>query len=250
MKALLFDKDGTLFDFRRSWAGWADRLLDDLAGRDDPAGKNGLAGKDGPAGSGGARAALAAAIGYLPATRDFRRDSVVIAGTADEVAAVVAPHVPGLGREEILARINALAAATRMEPAVPLRETLGALRARGLMLGLATNDAEAPARAHLRAHAITDLFDFVAGFDSGHGAKPGPGMPLAFLRATGLAPGDAAMVGDSLHDLVAGREAGMRTVAVLTGIARAPDLAPMADVVLADIGGLGGWLDGLGVRAG
>ena len=51
------------------------------------------------------------------------------------------------------------------------------------------------------------------------------------------------MVGDSRHDLEAGRAAGMRPVAVLTGIARAADLAPHAEVVLPDIGALPAWLD-------
>jgi phosphoglycolate phosphatase len=53
------------------------------------------------------------------------------------------------------------------------------------------------------------------------------------------------MVGDSRHDLEAGRSAGMRTVAVLTGIAGAAELAPLADVVLTDIGALPDWLDRL-----
>jgi phosphoglycolate phosphatase len=35
----------------------------------------------------------------------------------------------------------------------------------------------------------------------------------------------------------------MHTVAVLTGIARVADLAPLADTVLPDIGALPGWLD-------
>jgi phosphoglycolate phosphatase len=53
------------------------------------------------------------------------------------------------------------------------------------------------------------------------------------------------MVGDSKHDLDAGRAAGMKAVAVLTGIATRADLAPHADVVLADITGLAGWIDRL-----
>jgi phosphoglycolate phosphatase len=53
------------------------------------------------------------------------------------------------------------------------------------------------------------------------------------------------MVGDSRHDLQAGRSAGMRTVAVLTGIATARDLEGLADVILPDIGAIPGWLDGL-----
>lgn len=51
------------------------------------------------------------------------------------------------------------------------------------------------------------------------------------------------MVGDSLHDIVAGKAAGMATVAVLTGIAGAQELSPHADVVLPDIAALGAWID-------
>jgi phosphoglycolate phosphatase len=37
----------------------------------------------------------------------------------------------------------------------------------------------------------------------------------------------------------------MRTIAVLTGIAKHEELAPHADVVLPDIGAIPGWLSGL-----
>ena len=47
-------------------------------------------------------------------------------------------------------------------------------------------------------------------------------------------------------DLVAGRAAGMVTVAVLTGLAPVDDLAPLADAVLPDIGALPGWLATMG----
>ena len=70
-------------------------------------------------------------------------------------------------------------------------------------------------------------------------------MCLAFLRQTGLDPARVAMVGDSRHDLDAGRAAGMRTVAVLTGVAGREELAAHADVVLSDIGAIPDWLTGL-----
>jgi phosphoglycolate phosphatase len=70
-------------------------------------------------------------------------------------------------------------------------------------------------------------------------------MCLAFAERLQVAPARLAMVGDSRHDLQAGRAAGMRTVAVLTGVARAADLADLADVILPDIGALPGWLDEL-----
>lgn len=228
---LVFDKDGTLFDFRKSWGGWTARLLAQLA-RDA-----------------GHAEQIAAALGYNPKTRDFHPQSPVIAATAVEIAAAILPHLPGRDQAELAAELNALAQDAVMAPAVPLRPVLGALRDRGLKLGLATNDTEGPARAHLSAHGVLDLFDFIAGYDSGHGAKPGPGMCLAFARKLGLDPGRTVMVGDSLHDLEAGRAAGMRCVAVLTGIAGAADLAPHADVVLPDISHLGAWMDGLAKAA-
>jgi phosphoglycolate phosphatase len=91
---------------------------------------------------------------------------------------------------------------------------------------------------------VLDLFDFVAGCDSGWGGKPAPGQLLAFAERVGVNPLRSVMVGDSLHDLHAGRDAGMKRAAVLTGIAAADELAPHADVVLPDISHLAAWIDG------
>lgn len=224
---LIFDKDGTLFDFRISWGRWAATFLRLIASDE------------------GHAARLGRAIGYDLASATFAPDSPVIAATAADIAAALLPELPGMTLAELTDRIDASAGMAPMSEAVPLRPLLDALRGRGLRLGLATNDSETPARQHLETHRITDCFDFIAGYDSGHGAKPGPGMCLAFARQMGLQPGRVAMVGDSRHDLDAGRAAGMRTIAVLTGVARHEDLAPYADVVLADIGAIPAWLSGL-----
>lgn len=223
--ALLFDKDGTLFDFRVSWGGWAAGFLADIAEDATHAER------------------LGRAIGFDAKSRAFDPDSPVIAATAADIAAALAPHLGGISVADLTDRIDETAGSAPMAEAVPLRPLLQALRDRGLRLGVATNDSEVPARQHLAAHGITDCFDFIAGYDSGHGAKPGPGMCLAFAAACGLDPNRVAMVGDSRHDLQAGRAAGMRTVAVMTGIARSDDLAPLADVVLPDIGEIPSWLD-------
>jgi phosphoglycolate phosphatase len=224
---LLFDKDGTLFDFRVSWGRWAQGFLAQIA-RDATHAEQ-----------------LGRSIGFDPATGSFAPHSPVIAATAADIAAALAPELPGVTVAELTDRIDASAAQAPMSQAVPLAPLLASLRERGLRLGVATNDSEAPARQHLQNHGITACFDFIAGYDSGYGAKPGPGMCLAFARQLGLDPARVAMVGDSRHDLEAGRAAGMRTVAVLTGIAKRDELAPHADVVLTNIGELPGWLSGL-----
>ncbi|MCA3507647.1 MAG: HAD family hydrolase [Rhodobacter sp.] len=222
---IVFDKDGTLFDFRRGWGGWVQGVLAELA--TDP----------------GHAAALADVLRFDRATGDFLADSPVIAASTAEIAGVLLPLLPEQSLTGLEARLNRLAGASQMVPAVPLRPLLQALRSRGLRLGVATNDVEASARAHLLAQDVAGFFDLVVGYDSGHGAKPGPGMLLAFAAQTGLDPARVLMVGDSRHDLMAGRAAGMRPVAVLTGIATAEDLAPLAEAVLPDIGALPGWID-------
>lgn len=222
---IIFDKDGTLFDFRATWNVWAAGTITALA-EDNAA----LAG------------ALADALHFDLGTASFRASSPVIAGTLAEVTALIAPLMPGRDPRRIEAWLDATAQDAPLAPAVPLDPLLRGLQAHGLRLGVMTNDSEAGARAHLGHAGVTHLFDFIAGYDSGWGAKPDPAPLLAFAQATGLLPARVVMVGDSTHDLIAGRRAGMQTVAVLTGMAEAADLAPHADAVLPDIGHLPAWL--------
>ena len=224
---IIFDKDGTLFDFRLSWGRWTADLLRAISADAADA------------------AHLGQVIGYDTTTGAFAPDGLVIAATPREIAECMLPHLPDQTLIGLIDQMNRLSAATAMSPAVALAPLLAGLRARGLKIGLATNDTEAPATAHLVAAGVLDLFDFVAGCDSGYGSKPAPGQLLAFAALFGLDPARVVMVGDSHHDLLAGRAAGMYAVAVLTGIAGAIDLAPHADVVLPDIDALPGWLDQL-----
>jgi len=223
---VLFDKDGTLFHFEHTWSLWAKRLFDDLANGDL------------------IRAIeMAKSVGFDYHTKEFHPESILIACTPDMIAEALAPSVPNQTADQLLVIINAIAEEVPVVEAAPLDPLLTGLRERGMKLGIATNDAEAPARANLKKAGVTEHFDFIAGFDSGFGSKPEPGMLLEFSNSMGLRAKDVVMVGDSAHDLVAGRAAGMATVAVLTGIAKEPELAPHADVVLADIGHLPVWLD-------
>lgn len=222
IEAILFDKDGTLFDFEATWTAPFRAFLDALATDAQYAG-------------------AAAALGFDPVSGRILPGSIAVAGTSGEIARALAVEVERTP-DEVLAVMDRVGSTARQVEAVPLRPCLTALRGVG-PLGLVTNDSEAPARAHLRDAGVIDLFDFIAGFDSGFGAKPGPGQLLGFAEAVGVAPGATVMVGDSRHDLVAADAAGMVPVAVLTGTAGAAELAPLAEVVLSDIGHLGRWIE-------
>ena len=225
IKAVIFDKDGTLFDFRQSWGAWTAALLKRL----EPV----------------TRGDLGQVLGFDQAGFSFAPDSAVIAQTTFEIADLILPHLDGVSMPMLLQIMNDLGTSAPMVPAVDLPLVLAGLKAKGLALGLATNDTEVPARAHLGGAGVTHLFDFVAGCDSGFGGKPEPGQLLAFAAHVQLAPAQIAMVGDSLHDLEAAHRAGMLAVGVLTGPATRADLTPHADVVLATIADLGDWIDGL-----
>ena len=207
LKGLLFDKDGTLFGFQATWAGWACDLVAELA-EGEPA----------------RQAALAEALRLDLGARLFYPDSPVIAGTEAETVALMAPHLPHLSVSDLIARLARSAADLVPVEAVPLAPLVARLRAAGYALGVATNDGEAAARAQLARVGVACAFDPIIGYDSGYGGKPAPGQCRAFAASVGLEPAAVAMIGDSTHDLLAGRAAGMCTVAVLTGPATETDL--------------------------
>ena len=229
---MLFDKDGTLIDFQRTWG----RRSTPSSTRSPPATRQRCG-------------AQAECLHFDVDARRFRATSPIIGGATAHYGGAWAA---ALGRDDFATlrdEIDELAAVACIESLTPVgepAEVLRALRAMGLKTGLATNDAEASARRHLDQLKLSAAMDFIAGYDSGHGAKPAPGMVLAFAKAIGAEPGQVALVGDSLHDLDSARAAGAIAVAVLSGPASREELAPHADFVVADIGELpelvAGWV--------
>ncbi len=220
LRGLLFDKDGTLFDFHRSWGPWLAGFLAEVSSDKPHA------------------AQLAEALGFNQKSQTFRPGSVFVHDTLEEIMDAVLPHLPNWERAALEAYAIRETALVPQVPTVPLAPLLSGFQARGLVLGVATNDNEAPARSQLEAAGVQHHFAFIAGYDSGFGGKPATGMQRAFCATHKLAPSEVAMVGDSLHDMTSGRDAGMVTVGVLTGTTSRAELEAVADVVLADIGEL------------
>lgn len=226
IKGLLFDKDGTLFDFHATWAGAVETFFDRLAPSPE------------------VWSEIAAVAGYDGRTRRFVPGSLIVADSNAEIATTLARFRPDLTISDVEALANAAfseaASQGCLQPAVAdLPALLSSFKAQGIALGVATHDSEAAAVAHLQAAGALELFDFIAGYDSGHGLKPGPGMLTAFAAATGLAAHEIAMVGDSVHDLMVAPNAGAAmAIGVLTGPAEESDLAVHADHILASIGDL------------
>ena len=199
---VLFDKDGTLLDFEATWGPSTAAVLTELS-----------------QGNAACFADLADMAGFLPETLGFTPDSPIIAGSTGDFAPGWAARIGVAHDAAFDDRVNRLYRETSLKSLTGYADNhpmLEALAERGIAVGLATNDSEANARGHLAALGIDGAFTFVAGYDSGYGAKPGSGMVLAFASHLGVAPSAVALVGDSLHDIDSARAAG----ALAIGIAR------------------------------
>lgn len=218
---ILFDKDGTLLDFDASWEP-VNRQVSLMAAAGDVE----LADR------------LLAACGMDPVSGHIVPDSLFAAGNTREIAeGLIAAGAP-YDHETLVPLIdNLFAGAAEMSvPVTELQPLFARLRQRGFRLGIASSDNERSIRVTVRRFGIDDYVDFVAGYDSGHGAKPGPGMVLGFCAETGLAPHQVAVVGDSNHDLHMGRNAGAGLkVAVLSGTGSRQSLEEACDIILNDI---------------
>ncbi len=235
IKGLLFDKDGTLIDFQNTWPPI---FMDSIVALAERLGCPALAHP------------LMQSGGLDPVSQKISGGSQLAEGTSDSLVdlwltsnaafeARARQHfgdTPSAAITTLLDRHWADAIQEKMIAAVPLPPLMKDLHGSGYRLGMATNDSAEMALATSHFFQISHWLDFHAGYDSGHGAKPDPGMILAFAAKTALAPHEIAMIGDSPADMQAGRRAGVGLkIAVLTGACGRAQLAPLADLVLDDI---------------
>ncbi|WP_439273789.1 HAD family hydrolase [Pseudochrobactrum sp. HB0163] len=231
IRAILFDKDGTLVDFNRTWFAISCELARRSAAGDDTLARS-----------------LLEAGGYDWESERFRANSAIAAGTIEDIVALWHPHDSAEQRRERVAEYDIYGVEEGAKQAVAveaLTQTLQALRKAGFVLGIATNDSEAGARATAAALGISDLFSGFVGYDTAARAKPHADPLLHFAAEIGVTPAEVAMVGDNPHDLECARaaKAGL-AVGVLTGNSPREVLEPLADIVLDSIADLPDYLAG------
>jgi phosphoglycolate phosphatase len=100
---------------------------------------------------------------------------------------------------------------------------LNVLNAAGAVLGIATGKGRRGLVATLDKHGLARHFAVLRTADDGPG-KPDPYMALSAIEATGVAPGDAIMVGDTAFDMQMARNAGIAALGVGWGYHGEADL--------------------------
>ena len=187
IQAVLFDLDGTLIDSAPDLGAAADKMRTDRGMASLPLERyRPLAGS-------GARGMLGVAFGIAPDHPDF----------------------PELREEFFVNYERAMTVRTVAFDGVP--ELLAQLAALDLRWGVVTNKSvrfAAPLTAAMPLFATSGAL--VCGDTTPH-AKPHPEPLLEAARRLGVAPERCIYVGDDERDMIAGRAAGMRTVAATYG---------------------------------
>jgi len=194
---ILFDLDGTLIDSAPDLAGATNEML---LRRGLPALP--LAHLRPHVGS-GARGMLGAGFGIAPGHADFEP----------------------LKAEWFAAYETRLLSETSVFPAVA--QLLDEFNRRGQRFGIVTNKAERYALPVCEGLGLSTRAAVIVGGDSTPHRKPHPAPLLEAASRAGVAPEDCIYVGDDERDVIAGRAAGMLTVAVGWGYVDAGK--PIAD---------------------
>ena len=229
IRGVLFDKDGTLFEFAAMWQPAYREAAEWLAAA---AGERTLAPR------------LLAMAGYDAATGRLDPSSPLACGSEQSIIALWQTE-PALATvtdcAERVTRIFHEHAVRPPQSVTDLAALFRRLRRRGLRLGVATGDTTRNARQSLDAVGVAEMLDFIAGSDAGFGVKPDPRIVAAFCARPGLENAEVAVVGDSVSDLIMAREAGVGlAVGVLSGVAPRASLEPLADQVLDSIAEIDG----------
>lgn len=186
-RAVLFDLDGTLVDSATDLGRAADKMRTDRGLEPRP-----LAQYRAMAGA-GARGMLGIAFGIAPGDPDFN-----------------------LLREEFFSNYTACMF-DHTAAFDEVTDLIAALDARGLRWGVVTNKAARFTEPLLRALPVFASCAVAVSGDTTPHAKPHPEPLFEAARRLGIAPGQCIYVGDDERDIVAGRAAGMVTVAANYG---------------------------------
>jgi phosphoglycolate phosphatase len=237
VKAIIFDKDGTLMKFDSFWIEVTRRAVSDILiklGRGDiPEDR------------------ILKALGVAGDRTDI--DGLLCKGTYEQIAlaiggilkeAGIAVSDPDIVKMTVCA-YNNNANAGKIEPSCEnIRGVLERLKSIGIKLAVVTTDDHKITQKCLETLKIADLFETVYTDDGINPVKPDPWCASDFLKRFNIAAQNALIVGDTMTDMLFARNAGIRAIGVGKDSEARERLLPYAEAVIPDISYLTGIAEG------
>lgn len=218
-KGVLFDKDGTLFEFDSMWTNAIEEFMHQVLVKAEHADR------------------LAQALGVK--NGQVQPDSALSSGTIKDIATVLYDNAVFTTHDaaEEFVRVffleflkNHLA---QLKPIGDLRALMQGLHNEDIKVGIVTSDDYEATVISLEHAGIGDLVDFIASGDR-YPRKPDPAPLVAFCQQFGLELNDVIMVGDSRMDLELGN-VGKGGVGVLSGVGSATELSDLTTMIYPDV---------------
>ncbi|MEL7032100.1 MAG: HAD-IA family hydrolase [Pseudomonadota bacterium] len=166
------------------------------------------------------------ALGLAPPHYDATRKTIGLG--LKEACQILAPDYDDLDR--LAATYKEAFVANRAKPGFkePLYdgavETLRRLADDGWLIAMATGKSHAGIRAIFEMHPLEAFFDTIWCADDGPG-KPHPFMCDEAMKAVGAEPHQSLIIGDAIHDIRMGLNAGIHTLGVSWGFGEAQELS-------------------------
>lgn len=202
---ILFDKDGTLVDFRSLWLDWADKLITTITSKLNKKAEE--------------RENLAHTIGVSLNERTWDPKGPLCIGSNNDLNAIISLYLyqQGMPWNEAVTFVAAIqdtiAKDAKWEQSLELVSGLGKFLSKSeecfIKLGVVTADDHNQAMKHLQALNIDRYFSSVIGHDQVEQGKPFPDMVEKACLELRLQPERTLMIGDSNGDMMLGKNSGM-----------------------------------------
>jgi HAD superfamily hydrolase (TIGR01549 family) len=226
IKGILFDKDGTLLEFDRTWRPIATQVVEEVARFYDF--------KD--------KVALKESIGLYE--NRIEPAGSLSAGTNKDVALdmleVLKKEGIKLSDEEHIKWstqvFNKVAASLPFYPVVGVIETIRKLKEKGYYIGLSTADSVENAKLFLEKTGLSIYFDYIGADDGIINPKPAPDYMDNFCKQYNLKPSEVVVVGDTMTDMNFGINSGAGLiVGVLSGTGTISLLGDSANIIIKSV---------------
>ena len=202
IKAVLFDKDGTLVEFEETWHSIFKEIFRHLQK------KEGLS-KEKTEG-----------IKKISGFKEdgFEKESLIQYATVEEILIKWERQIcEDKFSKDFLRKIMedySKGSKAHIFPLPGAIETLKNLYQKGFILGVATADSKESTKEHLYRLGVENYFHFIGSDDGFYRGKPDPHMGEVFMERHGLKPEEVLYVGDSLTDMAFAKGLGFKFIGV------------------------------------